>query len=120
MISVADNLRRALESVPEGAREDNEQLNSLLTGVEMTEKELLDALSRHGVRKMEPLGEKFDPNHHQAVVEVPNSDYANGQVAQVLQPGYMIHDRVLRAAMVGVAKGGQKQESQKADAGQSA
>jgi molecular chaperone GrpE len=76
----------------------------LLEGVELTERELLKVLEKHGVKKFEPMGEKFDPNLHQAMYEVPDPSLPNGTVAQVVQAGYMIADRVLRPALVGVAK----------------
>lgn len=109
MLSVADNLRRALEHVPEEEKE-NAGLKTLAEGVEMTERELLSALEKNGVSKIDPVGEKFDPNFHQAMFEVPNPEVPNNTVAQVVQVGYVIGSRVLRPAMVGVAKGGPKGE----------
>lgn len=109
MLAVSDNLRRAIDAVPAESREgDDEGLKTLLEGVEMTERAMLSALERHGVRKIEPEGQKFDPNFHQAMFEVPNADVPNGTVVQVVQAGYVIGERVLRPAMVGVAKGGPK------------
>jgi molecular chaperone GrpE len=107
MLSVADNLRRAIEHVPE---EEKEQagLKTLFEGVEMTERELLNVLEKNGVKQINPVGEKFDPNFHQAMFEVQNPDVANNTVAQVVQVGFVIGSRVLRPAMVGVAKGGPK------------
>jgi molecular chaperone GrpE len=90
-----------------GAKAD-ERLKALLEGVELTERELLKVLEKHGVKKFDPLGEKFDPNLHQAMFELPDPAKPAGTVAQVVQPGYMIGERVLRPAMVGVAKGGPK------------
>lgn len=104
MVSVADNLRRALESVPAGAGEADPSLARLVEGVEMTERELLKALGRHGIQRLDPQGQKFDPNFHQAMFEVENADVAGGTVVQVVQPGYSIGDRVLRPALVGVSK----------------
>ncbi len=109
MLGVADNLRRALEHVPEEEK-DNAGLKTLSEGVEMTERELLNALEKNGVSKIDPEGEKFDPNFHQAMFEVPNPEVPNNTVAQVVQVGYVIGSRVLRPAMVGVAKGGPKAE----------
>jgi molecular chaperone GrpE len=83
-------------------------LKALLEGVELTERELLKVLEKHGVKKFEPLGEKFDPNLHQAMYEVPDPSRPAGTVAQVVQPGYMIGERMLRPALVGIAKGGPK------------
>jgi molecular chaperone GrpE len=109
MLNVADNIRRALESVPEEAKASADgALKALIEGIELTERDLLKALERHGVKKLEPEGQKFDPNVHQAMFEVPNPDVPNGTVVQVVQTGYVIGDRVLRPAMVGVAKGGPK------------
>lgn len=105
IVSVADNLRRALEAVPSDAVEQDAALKALADGVKLTEDELLKALERHGVKRIDPYGEKFDHNHHQAMFEVENSGHPPGTVAQVLAPGYLMHDRLLRPAMVGVAKG---------------
>jgi molecular chaperone GrpE len=104
MLNVADNLRRALESAPEGQGGD-ELMRNLLQGVAATERELLAAFERHGVRRIDPMGERFDHNLHQAMFEVENTGKPAGTVVQVLQPGYVMHDRLLRPALVGVAKG---------------
>ena len=104
LINVADNLRRALASVPEDRVEDD-LTRTLLQGVDATERELLAAFERHGIRRIDPMGERFDHNFHQAIMEVENSGQPGGTVVQVLQPGYAMHDRLLRPAMVGVAKG---------------
>ena len=107
MLAVADNLNRALEAIPADARTGGDAgFSALVEGVEMTERGMLSALERHGVKKLEPKGERFDPNFHQAMFEVPNADVPAGTVVQVVQTGYVIGDRVLRPAMVGVAKGG--------------
>lgn len=110
MIGTADNLRRALESLPrieEGAESDERAaLKPLIDGVELTERELGKALEKHGVKKREPVGERFDPHKDQAVFEIPDETTIAGTVLQVMQPGYLIGERVLRASMVGVAKGG--------------
>lgn len=109
MLAVADNLRRALEAIPAEARAAADQgLNTLIEGVEMTERSMLSALERHGVKKIEAEGQKFDPNFHQAMFEVPNPNVPNNTVVQVVQAGFVIGERVLRPAMVGVAKGGPK------------
>lgn len=109
MLSVSDNLRRAIEAVPAEDRKSTDAgLKGLLEGVEMTERSMISTLERHGVKKLEPEGEKFDPNFHQAMFEVPNPDLPANTVTQVVQPGYSIGDRVLRPAMVGVSKGGPK------------
>ncbi|HZB94001.1 MAG TPA: nucleotide exchange factor GrpE [Stellaceae bacterium] len=104
MLNVADNLRRALDSAPGGEIAD-ERMRKLLEGVAATERELLAAFERNGLRRIDPVGERFDHNLHQAIFEVPSSGQAPGTVVQVLQPGYVMHDRLLRPAMVGVAKG---------------
>ena len=113
MLSVSDNLRRALDAIPAEARAAAEAgLMSLVEGVEMTERAMLSALERHGVKKIAPTGQKFDPNFHQAMFEVPNPEIPANTVIQVVQDGYVIGDRVLRPAMVGVSKGGPKAEAQ--------
>lgn len=117
MLTVSDNLQRALQAVTEEARADAEPgLMALVEGVEMTERSMLSTLERHGVKRIDPQGEKFDPHFHQAMFEVPNPDVPANTVVQVVQTGYVIGDRVLRPAMVGVAKGGPKAENEKARA----
>lgn len=106
VLSVADNLSRALESIPTDARSQNELVQSLADGVEMTARELVSVLERHGIREVNPLGEKFDYNFHQAMFETDSTDQPDGTVVEVAQVGYVIGDRLLRPAMVGVAKGG--------------
>lgn len=105
LLDVADNLSRALESIPDS---DDEMVSAITEGVRMTERVLANALERHGVRCIESEGERFDPNLHQAMFEVDNAAVPAGTVMQVMQKGYVIHDRLLRPAMVGVAKGGPK------------
>ena len=109
MLNVADNVRRAIESVPDEARATAEgAFKGLIEGIDLTERDLLKTLERHGVKKLDPHGQKFDPNVHQAMFEVPNPEVPSGTVVQVVQSGYVIGDRVLRPALVGVAKGGPK------------
>jgi molecular chaperone GrpE len=109
VLVVADNMRRALDALPPEARADTEAgIKSLVDGVELTERELLKALEKNGVRQFTPQGEKFDPNVHQAMYEVPDASVPAGSIVQVVQPGYMIGERVLRPALVGVSKGGPK------------
>jgi molecular chaperone GrpE len=103
MLSVADNLRRAMDAVPDGLRGDD-SVKAFLEGVELTERELLSTLERHGIKRISPLGEKFNHDRHEALFEVPTGDADPGTVVQVVEDGYMIHDRLLRAARVGVAK----------------
>lgn len=106
LLAVADNLRRALDAVPQDAREKDEVMKNLAVGVEATERQLVAAFDRVGIRKLEPAGEPFDPNFHQVMFEIENTGKPAGTVVQVLQSGYVIHGRLLREAMVGVAKGG--------------
>src|ERR1700747_614298 len=109
MLGVADNMRRALEAVtPEMRASADTGVKALIEGVELTERELLRVLEKHGVKKLEPLGAKFDPNVHQAMYEVPDPTVPSGTVAQVMQAGDTIGERVLRPAMVAVTKGGPK------------
>ena len=109
MLNVADNVRRAIESVPaEASRSAEGAFKGLIDGIDLTERDLLKTLERHGVKKLEPQGQKFDPNLHQAMFEVPNPEVPNGTVVQVVQSGYVIGERVLRPALVGIAKGGPK------------
>jgi molecular chaperone GrpE len=107
LLSSADNLRRALQSLPEGEVRDD-RTRSLLEGVAATERELLGVFERHGIKRLDPKGEPFDHNFHQAIFEAERPDQPSGTIVEVLQPGYMLHDRLLRPAMVGVAKGGPK------------
>lgn len=100
LLDTLDNLRRAIQSASAATSGDVE-IKQLVSGVEATERNLLAALARHGVRQIDPLGEVFDPHKHQAVFQRP--DAQEGKVIEVLQPGYMLHDRLLRPAMVGVA-----------------
>ena len=104
LLSVSDNLRRALESVPPEHEKPEELLNTLLEGVQITEKELLTAFKKHGIEKIEPLGQPFDHHLHQAMFEVEDPDKPAGTIVHVLQPGYTLNGRLLRPAMVGVAK----------------
>ena len=116
-VTVHLSLRRAIETLPEEARTSADAaMTALIEGVEMTERGMLATLERHGVRKIEAEGQKFDPNFHQAMFEVPNPNVANNTVVQVVQAGYAIGERVLRPAMVGVAKGGPKTEAASEDA----
>ena len=104
LLSPADNLRRALDAVPADAIGQDAVLTNLNEGVEATERELLSAFEKVGIKKIESLDQKFDPNFHQAMFEVPDSGKPAGTIVQVVQDGYVIHDRLLRPALVGVAK----------------
>ena len=108
IVGLTDNFRRAIGAIPAGAAEQDPALKSFLDGVTMIEREFLNVLERHAIKQISPLGEIFNPYLHQAVMETLNADVAAGTVVQVFQPGYTIEDRVLRPAMVVVAKGGQK------------
>ena len=105
VLSVADNLRRALEAIPAETLQSDEALKTLYDGVAATERQLEAALSKQQIQRIWPEGERFDSNFHQAMFEVPDTGKPAGTVVQVLQAGYKIHDRLLRPALVGVAKG---------------
>jgi molecular chaperone GrpE len=109
MVAVIDNLERALASVaPEQRAVADGMLKTLVEGVELTAKDLTSVLGRHGVKRLDPQGEKFDPNFHQAMFEAPDPNVPSGAVSQVVQSGWRIADRVLRPALVGVSKGAVK------------
>jgi molecular chaperone GrpE len=109
VLDIADNLQRALDAVPVETRElADPMLKTLIEGVELTERSLLNALEKNGVKKFDPTGEKFNPNFQQAMYEVPDASVPAGTVVQVVQAGYMIGERILRPALVGVSKGGAK------------
>jgi molecular chaperone GrpE len=105
MLAVADNMRRALEAAGDDLRNSaDDKTRALIDGVELTERELLKVMEKHGVKRLDPQGEKFDPNFHQAMFELPDPAATPGTVVQVMQAGYKIGERVLRPAMVGIAK----------------
>jgi len=108
MLSVADNLSRALHAISSETQESDAKLKSLAEGVAMTERNMMSALHRHGVRKIEAVGKKFDPHLHEAIFKAPDKSVPHNTVKQEVEAGYMIGDRVLRAAKVGVAEGGEK------------
>lgn len=114
MLTIGDNLQRTLEAVPEEAKSET-NMASMLEGVELTMRELKNTLEKHGVKEISPKGEKFDPNFHQAMFEVQNPDAPANSIIEVVQNGYVIGERVLRPAMVGVAKGGPKFETAPVD-----
>ena len=105
LVNVVENLQRAVESIPAELKESNPAVANLATGVDMTMRELLTIFERQGIKRLDPMGQKFDHNFHQAVAQIDMPDAAAGTVVQVLQAGYVIHDRLLRPAMVGVASG---------------
>lgn len=108
VVTVADNFERAIQAVPAGAAEQDQALKSLVEGVSMTEREFLNVLERHGVKRINPKGEAFNPHQHQAMMEMQNTQVAPGTILEVYQCGYVLEERVLRPAMVVVAKGGPK------------
>jgi molecular chaperone GrpE len=109
VLDIADNLQRALDALPAEARDAADPgLKALIEGVELTERSLLNTLEKNGVKKFDPSGGKFDPNFHQAMYEVPDPSVPAGTVVQVMQSGFMIGERILRPALVGVSKGGAK------------
>lgn len=120
IVSVGDNLQRAIAAVPAGAAEEDPALKALIDGVAMTEREFLNVLERHGVTRIDPAGEPFDPHQHQAMTEIEDREVAPGTVVQVYQPGYIIENRVLRPAMVVVAKGGAKPDKEAKEASSAA
>ena len=103
MLTVADNLERALQAIPADLRED-ERFKGLIVGLEATGRELTAVFERNGISKVTALGEKLDPHRHQAMIELPTTDVEPGTIVQEMQAGYMIRDRLLRPALVGVAK----------------
>ena len=117
VLTVGDNIKRAIDHVPAEAAAQDPALKSVLEGVELTERELLNVLERHGVTRIEPLGQRFDPNSQQAMYEVQNADVPEGTVVEVMQSGYAIGDRCLRPALVAVAKGGAKAPKPQAQGG---
>jgi len=109
MLNVGDNMNRALESLDAETRENaGDAIKTLIDGIELTQRELLNVFERHGIRQLDPAGEKFDPNFHQAMFELEDETVPSGTVVQVVQSGFKIGQRVLRPAMVGVSKGGPK------------
>jgi molecular chaperone GrpE len=109
ILGVADNMHRAMQALDDELRaKADDQLKALLDGVELTERELMNVLEKHGVKRIDPLNQKFDPNRHQAMFEVDDASVPSGTVVQVMQAGYLIGERVLRPALVAVSKGGAK------------
>ncbi len=106
LLEVMDNLQRAVQSVPADAVAGSDQLKTLLDGVTMTNRAFIQAFEKHGITEVPALDQRLDPHHHEALFEVPDPDRPAGTVVQVIQPGFKLHDRLLRPARVGVAKGG--------------
>ncbi len=116
LLNVADNLQRAIAAVKKDEAETNPALRNLVFGIEMTQKEMQSVLDKHGVKKIEPkIGDAFDYNAHQAMMEIEDAGHPPGTVLQLLQPGYRLHDRLLRPAMVGVAKAAPEGDAVKVD-----
>ena len=121
LLAVADNMRRALDAFgAEPHQAPDAGTKALLEGIELTERELLKVLEKHGVRKLDPEGARFDPHQHQAMYEVPDETVPAGTVVQVVQPGYTIGERVLRPALVAVSRGGPKPSAPESSAEQPA
>jgi len=117
ILAVADNMERAMKALDDEIRDKADAgVKALLDGVELTERELIKVMEKHGIARLEPQGQKFDPNLHQAMFEVPDPSVAAGTVVQVVQPGYTIAGRVLRPALVAIAKGGPKAQAAEAPA----
>ncbi|MDC1381953.1 nucleotide exchange factor GrpE [Candidatus Puniceispirillum sp.] len=104
LVGAIDNLSRAVESAPSNSDVLDETIKSIITGIQLSWTELQSVIEKHGIKRVDPLGEKFDYNYHQAMFEVPTEDHVSGVVLEVVQHGYVLHDRLLRPAMVGVSK----------------
>lgn len=104
LLDVADNLRRALDAVPEDLSESDVRVKNLLEGIEATEREMLRSFEKHNIQKLEPLDEVFDPNFHEVMFEAPGTGKPAGTIIEVIDTGYILNDRLLRPARVGVAK----------------
>lgn len=104
MLDFSDNFRRALTAIPEDLKALDERIKGVIEGIEAMEKEVLRAFEKHGIKKIEPLGELFNPNFHEVMFEAPGTGKPAGTITQLIEPGYMLHDRLLRPARVGVAK----------------
>ncbi|MCK5555393.1 MAG: nucleotide exchange factor GrpE [Alphaproteobacteria bacterium] len=115
LLTVSDNLRRALDAIPEDERDKNEQLKTIFIGVESTERELLRIFENNGIKKIDSINKKFDPNLHEVLFETSAEGKDSGIITQVIEPGYMIHERLLRPARVGVAKSDTTPEGSKVD-----
>ena len=115
LLTLDDNLNRALSAVPEGQADNDPALKALVEGMEMTGRELTNVFERNGITRLSPEGESFDPNCHQAMYEIPNTDVPAGTIMEVVAAGFMIDKRVLRPAMVGVSKGGEKPKKPSAE-----
>lgn len=115
MLSVADNMRRGIESIPADLRQENEQIANTIVGMEAVERTLLQIFERNGIKKTDPLGEQFDPNFHEVMFQSPVAGKPAGTIIQVIEPGYILHERLLRPARVGISSGEPEQQSENAD-----
>tara|TARA_E500000178_G_scaffold260068_1_gene256913 strand:- start:122 stop:781 length:660 start_codon:yes stop_codon:yes gene_type:complete len=115
LLASLDNLEKAISLIPENKDQMDETLKNILIGVDMTGREFASVLERHGISKINPEGEKFDYNLHQAMFEVPTNEVEPGTVVQVVQLGYLLHDRLIRPAMVGVSKAVEPETSASAE-----
>ena len=104
LVSLFDNLQRALDTVPDDKSKLSEPIKNLIVGLELVNKEIINTFEKHNLKQIEPLGEKFDYNFHQAMYEVPTNDEESGIVVEVSQKGYLLYDRLVRPAMVGISK----------------
>lgn len=117
LLDFADNFRRAIDTLPDELVEsDDEHIKSILSGLEAMDRELFSTFTKHGITKLEPMDEPFDPNFHEVMFETPSKDKETGTIVKIIDPGYMLHDRLLRPARVGVAKNDADQGNQ-GDAG---
>ncbi len=118
LLSVADNLRRAIDAVPEDLLSENPQVKNITDGIEATERELLRCFDKNGIEKTNPIDQKFDPNFHEVMFEAPMPDKPTGTIIQVLEAGYILNGRILRPARVGISKGGPENETKPTEPGQ--
>ena len=115
LVSSVDNLQRALESVPDDKSQLSEPIKNLVIGLEIIEKEMINSFKKHNISQISPLGEKFDYNLHQAMFEVPTNEKESGYVVEVSQKGYLLYDRLVRPAMVGISKKPEEEPLEKND-----
>lgn len=113
LLDVLDNFTRAMDAVPDDLKEVDERINAVVSGVESVHGDMLKIFTTHGIQKIEPMDERFDPNFHEVMFEAPGTGKPEGTVIQVIEPGYVISGRLLRPARVGVAKGGDAGASDK-------
>jgi len=119
LVSSVDNLKRALDSIPEDKSNLSEPIKNLILGLEIVEKEIVTTLEKNNIKQISPLGEKFDYNFHQAMFEIPTNDCDPGLVVEVSQNGYLLYDRLVRPAMVGISKKIEEKKDNQETEGQS-